>query len=125
MSSSSDKQKTVLLTHDGGLHVLLVEKEANGNYYLTAGDGNFNGEMSPYKRKIWEDTIYKPISLCVDGTITGDECLEALATAMDLDVADAISTLSESKVFTEGKLALKNYIYGKAPICVVKEILKF
>ena len=125
MSTSSDKQKTVLLTHDGGLPVLLVEKDSNGNHYLTAGDGNFNGEMSPYKRKIWENTIYKPISLCVDGTITGDECLEALAAAMDLHVVDTVSILSDSKVFTEGKLALKNYIYGKAPICVVKEVLKF
>jgi hypothetical protein len=119
MNTISGTQKKVLLTQDGGLPVLLVEQTPDGKYYLTAGDGNFNGEMSPYKRKIWEEKIYKPISLCLDGTITEYECILALASVMDLPVKDTLSILSEYKVFTAGKLSLKNYIYGKDPICAV------
>ena len=122
-NSNLETHKYVLSTRDGGLPVLVIEKDPDGKYYLTAGDGNFSGEMTQQKIKIWEEQIYNPISLCVDGKITGDDCLEALAMEVGLPLSSLISTLSEKQAFVNGRIRLKKYSYKNGPICVERHVL--
>jgi len=121
--SDLDTQKYVLSTRDGGIPVLVIEKGQDGKHYLTAGDGNFGGEMSPHKVKIWEERIYNPISLCVEDKITGDDCMEAIAEELGLHLSTLISMLSEKQAFVNGRIHLKKYIYKKTPIYVERTIL--
>jgi hypothetical protein len=87
----------------------MTEKDVDNKVYLTAGDGNFSGDMSPQKIQIWKLTIQRPIADCIEGSITGDECLEALASLLGTSVLELVALLTKLTVISECKLNLKTY----------------
>jgi len=109
MSNSLSSSNQVLLARDGDIPVLMTEKGADNKVYLTAGNGDFSGDMSPQKVQIWKLTIQMPIALCIEGSITGHDCLERLAPILGTSVQELVALLTKLTVISDGKLNLKAY----------------
>jgi len=109
MSNSLSSSNQVLLARDGDIPVLMTEKGADNKVSLTAGDGDFSGDMSPQKVQIWKLTIQMPIALCIEGSITGHDCLERLAPILGTSVQELVALLTKLTVISDGKLNLKAY----------------